>query len=396
MRTDDSVTRVVRGRPTVLRRSRGLVPGSLPLECPRPVLACGAELMSTFCVAKGSRAWVSHHIGDLQNAETLLSFRDGVAHFEELFDVVPGVVAHDLHPDYLSTAYALEREGVDLVGVQHHHAHLAACLAEHGRGPDQRAVGAIYDGTGYGTDGTVWGGELLSGGLARSERAGHLWPVRMPGGEAAIRAPWRMACAWLVAALPDEPGLPAPLAGRVDPGAWRQVAALARRGVASPVTTSAGRLFDAIATLCGVRTEVTYEGQAAIELEALADRREGGAYPLPLLAVGGLDVLDARPTVRAVVADLDGGAAPALVAARFHNGLADATAAGCLRVAERRGARTAVLSGGAFANRRLLERTAAAVSAGGLEVLVPERLPPNDGGIAYGQAAVAAAREAAR
>jgi hydrogenase maturation protein HypF len=145
-----------------------------------------------------------------------------------------------------------------------------------------------------------------------------------------------------------------------------------------------------------VRTEVTYEGQAAIELEALADRREGGAYPLPLLAVGGLDVLDARPTVRAVVADLDGGAAPALVAARFHNGLADATAAGCLRVAERRGARTAVLSGGAFANRRLLERTAAAVSAGGLEVLVPERLPPNDGGIAYGQAAVAAAREAAR
>ncbi|MEJ7785034.1 MAG: carbamoyltransferase HypF, partial [Solirubrobacteraceae bacterium] len=189
-RTDDSVVRVTHGRPRVLRRSRGLVPAALalPAACPSPVLACGAELKSTFCLAKGTRAWVGHHIGDLRNAETLASFREGIAHFERLFDVVPDVVAHDLHPDYLSTAYALEREGVALVGVQHHHAHLAACLAEHGQtGP---AVGAIYDGSGYGPDGAVWGGELLVGDLRSCSRAGHLPAVRLPGGDRAAREPW--------------------------------------------------------------------------------------------------------------------------------------------------------------------------------------------------------------
>ena len=224
----------------------------------------------------------------------------GIDHFQRLFAVEPEVVAHDLHPEYLSTKHAVERDGVRLVGVQHHHAHLAACLAEHGE--LRPAVGAIFDGTGYGEDGTVWGGELLFGDLEGFERAGLLFPVRMPGGEAAIRQPWRMACAWLAAAF-DEPMLPPRQLGRqVEQRAWAQVSQLAVSGLSSPLTTSAGRLFDAVAALCGLRAEVNYEGQAAVELEAACDLGERRAYELPLLDDGGPLVMDARPMVRAVVA----------------------------------------------------------------------------------------------
>jgi hydrogenase maturation protein HypF len=392
-RTDDSVVRMAAGRPQLLRRSRGYVPDALPLPVPAAghLLATGAELKSTFCVVKGDRAWVSHHIGDLRNDETLTSFTTGIAHFERLFAVEPRRVAHDAHPDYLSTSYALERDGVELDPIQHHHAHLAACLAEHGeRGP---AVGAIFDGTGYGTDGTVWGGELLWGDLEGFERAGHLWPVRLPGGDAAVRAPWRMARAWLDAAGDgSEPPVPPALEAYVDPAAWRQVGALVRRGTAAPVTTSAGRLCDAVAALCGIRPVVSYEGQAAIELEACCDPTERGAHPLPVVEAEGGLVLDARPAIRAVAADLAAGVPLGRVATRFHHGLADATAQACARIALARGGPPVVLSGGVFQNRRLLERTAAALIDRGLRVLVPERLPPNDGGIAYGQAAIAAAR----
>ena len=198
----------------------------------RPLLACGAELKATFCVAKGARAWVSHHIGDLETYETRRSFAEGVEHFERLFAVAPAVVAHDLHPDYASTRYALERDGVELVGVQHHHAHLAACLAEHGeRGP---AVGAIFDGTGLGPDGTVWGGELLVGGLDGYARAGHLTPVRLPGGDRAAREPWRMACAWLLSrAAARRPRSRPRSPAASTPERWAAVARLAR-GRASP------------------------------------------------------------------------------------------------------------------------------------------------------------------
>ena len=394
VRCDDSVARAVtvggRRRGLLMRRSRGFAPASvdLPLEAP-PLLACGAELKNAFCVAKGRRAWVGHHIGDLTNWETLRSFREGIEHFSRLFDVQPGVVAHDLHPEYLSTKHALELDGVDLVGVQHHHAHLAACLAEHGHlGP---AVGAIYDGTGYGPDGTVWGGEVLVGDLAGFQRAAHLRAVRMPGGEAAIREPWRMACAWLADALgTDAPPLPAALADEVDAERWRAVADLAESGVASPLTTSMGRLFDAVAALCGVRARVNYEGQAAAELEALAARAGAapGTYELPV--EDGL--LDPRPAVRAIHRDLASGVAPAAVAARFHATVARATARACAQEAGRRGLGTVVLSGGVFQNRLLLERTARRLEGACLRVLMPERLPPNDGGISYGQAAVAAAR----
>jgi hydrogenase maturation protein HypF len=375
-RTDDSVARVAAGRPMLLRRSRGYVPASLPLETPRPLLACGAELKNTFCVAKAGRAWVGHHIGDLSNYETLRSFTEGIAHFEELFAVEPELVVHDLHPEYLSTKYALERDGIETFGVQHHHAHLAACLAEHQEeGP---AIGAIFDGTGFGADGTIWGGELLLGGASGFERLGHLPPVRMPGGERAIREPWRMACAWLLEAIGPEPPLPPALAGRVEPGAWQKIAELAATGLASPLTSSAGRLFDAVAALCGIRAEVNYEGQAAIELEAAADPAETGAYPMP--------GLDARESIAALLGDLGAGVPVPVAAARFHNGLAVATAEACAAS----GAELAVLSGGVFQNRLLLERTSAELSGRGLRVLTPRLLPPGDGGISYGQAAVAA------
>jgi hydrogenase maturation protein HypF len=391
VRADDSVVRAAPDRaPVLLRRSRGFVPDSLrlPVPAPRPLLACGAELKSTFCVARGGRAWVGHHIGDLRHAETLRAFEEGVAHFEALFAVAPEVVAHDLHPDYLSTSYALAREGVDHVAVQHHHAHLAACLAEYGEtGP---AVGAILDGSGYGPDGTVWGGELLVGGLDGFERAGHLYPVRLPGGDAAVRQPWRMACAWLVAASEDDavPSLPPALAQAVDERRWRAIAALARGALAAPVTTSAGRLFDAVAALCGLRATVTYEGQAAAELEAACDPHERGAYPLPV-APG--FVLDARETIRAVARDAAAGVATGVIATRFHRAFADAVARVCVEIAARHDTDLVALSGGVLQNVQLLVGASTRLEAAGLRVLVPERLPPNDGGISYGQAAVAAA-----
>ena len=376
-RTDDSVVRTVPRR-AVLRRSRGYVPGALALpgdgtRC--SLLACGAELKSTFCLARGSRAWVSHHIGDLENYETLRSFTEGIEHFARLFAVEPEVVAHDLHPEYLSTKYALDLDGVELVGVQHHHAHLAACLAEHGEpGP---ALGAIFDGTGYGLDGTVWGGELLVGDLRTFRRVGSLLPVPLPGGARAIRQPWRMACAWLVAS------------GIEPPAAWRPIAELARSGLASPCTTSMGRLFDAVAALAGIRGEVNYEGQAAIELEAACDPNELGSYPI---AVGGTPlVIDPRETIRAVAADVESGEAAGVIARRFHRTIARATVDACVALAAAHGIDVVVLSGGVFQSPLLLESVSGALTEAGLRALVPEQLPVNDGGIAYGQAAVAAA-----
>jgi len=420
-RVDDSVVRALGARasspttpagcasagvePLMLRRARGYTPRSvtLPVHAP-PLLACGAELKSTFCVARGERAWVGPHVGDLRGWETLRAYRAGVAHLEALLSLTPEVVAHDLHPDYLSSGYALEREGVRLVGVQHHHAHFAAVLAEHGeRG---RALGAIYDGAGLGEDGTIWGGELLLGGLAQARRVGHLFPVRLPGGDAAAREPWRMACSWLLAASSegdagggggDGSVVPPPaLAALVDGGRWQQVLELVRTGTASPLTTSVGRLFDAVAALCAMRTTVGDEGRAAAELEAAAaataaTRSSGDAYELTLMA-GGMLQLDARVTVRAIVDDLCAGVPRGLVSARFHDALAGATVHALALLAEREGVRTAVLSGGVFQNRLLLERCRQGLESAGMRVLVPQRVPPNDGGIAYGQAAVAAAR----
>jgi hydrogenase maturation protein HypF len=297
------------------------------------------------------------------------------------------VVAHDLHREYLSTKYAMDCESAQLIGVQHHHAHLAACLAEHGESVG--ALGAIFDGTGYGLDGTVWGGELLLGDLEGFRRVGTLFPVRLPGGARAIRQPWRMACAWLSAVLDAEPELPSTLIGRVEPRAWARVHRLAVTGTASPATTSMGRLFDAGAALAGIRAEVNYEGQAAIELEAACDTHERGAYPIAL--TGAPLVIDPSETIRAVATDVAAGVGAGVIARRFHRTIARATVEACVALAAAYATEVVVLSGGVFQSGLLLQDVSSALTEAGLRVLVPERLPVNDGGIAYGQAAVAAA-----
>jgi hydrogenase maturation protein HypF len=390
-RTDDSVVRVFEGRELPVRRSRGYVPEptSVPVPARRPVLACGAELKHTFCLLKQARAVVSQHVGDLENYETYRAFIEGVAHLSRLVDVRPEVVAYDLHPEYLSTKYALALDGVEHVGVQHHHAHVASCLADNGvAGP---AIGVAFDGLGYGTDGTLWGGELLVADLVGFERVGHLVPVPLPGGSTAIRQPWRMAAAYLDAAYGD--GGPGWLDLRRRHEHWDTVVAMARGGVNAPLTSSAGRLFDAVAALLGVRDVVTYEGQAAVELEQLADPAERSAYPV---TVGPNLVVEGTQLVRAVVDDVRRGADPARVAARFHNGLSSAVVAVCERVREVRGLETVALSGGVFQNVLLLGRLVADLRATGFTVLTHHRVPPNDGGISLGQAAVAAARDAER
>jgi hydrogenase maturation protein HypF len=406
-RTDDSVLRTVSrgavGRvPLMLRRSRGYVPAPLALPAParRPLLACGAEQKSTFCLVGGARAWVGHHIGDLEHFATLQAFTSAVAHFERLFAISPELVVHDLHPGYLSTAYALERQGVDHLAVQHHHAHLAACLAEHGEtGP---AVAAIYDGTGFGDDGTVWGGELLCGGLDGVARDGALRAVRMPGGAAAIRQPWRMAAAWLLEAFAQPRPLPRHLRGAVSSARWTAMVAIGQSPEVSPLTTSMGRLLDAVGALCGLGAQITYEGQAAIALEAAAweAERTGGppaGYEIELVRnAQGMSTLDPRAMLRALTGDLERGVAVPLVAAGVHRAVAAATIAALEQIAARRGVGTAVLSGGVFQNRMLLETVSAGLAGAGLRVLAPERLPPNDGGISFGQAAIGAARDSDR
>jgi hydrogenase maturation protein HypF len=412
IRTDDSVARAVGGRPVLIRRSRGYVPEPVKVRgsFPRPLLACGAELKNTFCLAKEHQAFVSHHIGDLENAETLRSFTEGIAHFSRLFDIVPQVVAHDLHPEYRSTKYALDLDGVDLVGVQHHHAHIASCLADNGvEGP---VIGVAFDGTGYGTDGTIWGGEFLIADLADFRRVGHLAQVPMPGGGAAIRQPWRMAAAYLDAANFDAANLVAPnfdaadldaagldVAGldvaRRNAARWDTIVTMARRGVNAPLTSSAGRLFDAVAAILGVRDEITYEGQAAIELEQRADPGEARTYRAGIetapIEAGGPFLVRGADLVAAAVGDLALGVPVALIAARFHNGVAALIADGCVLLREQHALNTVALSGGVFQNLLLLDRTVTRLESAGFHVLLHSRVPCNDGGISLGQAVVAAA-----
>jgi hydrogenase maturation protein HypF len=401
-RYDDSVVRILDGGETVLRRARGYAPRPLemPDPVPRPILAVGGHLKAAFCLAAGGRAFLSQHIGDLDGAPAIEGFEAALARYRSLFDIEPEVVAHDLHPDYASTRLAArlfppERR----VAVQHHHAHIAACLAEHGkRGP---AIGVAFDGAGYGPDGTVWGGEILIADLGGYRRAASLATVPMPGGEAAAREPWRMAAAHLRSAFgAGFAALPIEFCRRLDPARWRPLARAVERGVNAPLTSSAGRLFDAVASLAGLRDVNLHEGHAAMMLEAaarssevpaieIAAGRAPGAYPLPL-EEGDPMLLRVAALIRGVVEDLRAGAPAALIAARFHGSLARGAMEACLALRERTGIGLAVLSGGSFQNKVLLEALAALLRERGFDVLTHRRAPPNDGGVAYGQAAVAA------
>jgi hydrogenase maturation protein HypF len=390
-RCDDSVVRVFEDRMYPLRRSRGYAPYPVRLPWTTPsLLAAGAELKNTFALVRGDHAFLSHHIGDLENYETLQAFEDGVAHLEKLFCVRPEAIAHDLHPDYLATRYALargEREGLPLVGVQHHHAHIAACMAEHGLPGDRPIIGVAFDGTGYGDDGAIWGGEVLLADYHAYERLYHLDYVPLPGGDAATRAPWRVALAWLDRAGVDWADDLPPVA-TASPEQRRVLARQLGAGLNAPPTSSMGRLFDAVAALAGVRQSASYEAQAAIALEAIVDQEERHAYPFPL----GEGVLDAVPVVRAVVDDVRAGVAAGRIAARFHHGVAGAVRDACRAVRTARGANVVALSGGVWQNVTLLAEVVTTLRAEGFEVYIHRQVPTNDGGLVLGQAAVARAR----
>jgi hydrogenase maturation protein HypF len=388
-RADDSVVRVVAGVPALVRRARGFVPGPirLPFESP-PVLAVGGELKATVCFARGDEAILSQHLGDLHDADTFAFFGETIGKLERLAGTEPELVAHDLHPDYRSTRWAdrfARERGIETRAVQHHHAHVASCLVEHGR--TGRVLGVVFDGTGLGADGTLWGGEILEADLSGFRRLGHLRPIALLGGEAAIREPWRLAAAALFdAGAPEADLLEAVGAPR---------AALARqlweRPGLAPRATGAGRWFDAVSALAGVCSESTYDGQAAIELEAVVEEGAAEPYPFAVEAPPGAPfVLDLRPMVRAIAGELrDGAVAPGLVSARFHRTMAEIVAAACVRARESGAAESVALSGGCFQNRRLAELAKAVLERRGFEVLLQRRVPCNDGGLALGQAAVA-------
>jgi hydrogenase maturation protein HypF len=383
MRTDDSVVRTFEGRERVLRRSRGYAPQTLDLGRSVPeLLACGGGLKNTFCLTKGRHAILSQHIGDLENYETLLFFEETLANLKKLFRVTPRAVAYDLHPAYLSTKYALDLEGIPKIGVQHHHAHIAACMAENGLTGE--TIGVAFDGTGYGTDGAIWGGEFLVAGYGGFERRAHLRYVHLAGGDAAVRQPWRPALAYLIDAFgPDAPFEAAPEA-RV-----RVVRRMISAGVNTVPTSSCGRLFDAVASLVGLRQEVNFEGQAAIELETIAEEGCTDRYPYGIDGDGPWQI-DFRPAIENIVREVSAGVPRGRMAAKFHNTLAEAIVEVCRRIGAESGLRRVCLSGGTFQNVRLLSATVAGLRAGGFEVFLHARVPPNDGGIALGQAAIAA------
>lgn len=402
VRCDDSVTRVVAGTELPLRRSRGAAPQSLPLprECPAALLAVGGHLKGAFAVASGRQAILSHHLGDLEHFDAYCAFERDVALYRALFDVAPQRIVHDLHPDYATTRWArevAEAEGIPRLAVQHHHAHIASCMAEHRL--DEPVIGVAFDGTGYGLDeetgdATVWGGEFLVGDYRAMRRTARLRHVGMPGGESAIREPWRMALAHLIDA---GCGLSL-LERRIPADAIRTTGTMIERRINLPATSSIGRLFDAAASIAGIRDRVTYEGQAAMQWEWLAtDAGEArGAYPFTIEPPSAgrdaaPDVIDTRPIIRALAEDAVRGIEPRRMARRFHTTIVDVIETACLRIRDRTGLGVVVLSGGVFANAILLREAVPRLEAHGFRVYRHRLVPPNDGGLCLGQAAIAAA-----
>ncbi|MCC6986054.1 MAG: carbamoyltransferase HypF, partial [Anaerolineales bacterium] len=399
VRCDDSVVRVFSEQLPItnhqlpitypIRRSRGYspFPVKLPFEV-LPLLATGSELKNTFCITNGNYAFLSHHIGDMENYETLKSFEQGVEHFERLFRVKPVAIAHDMHPNYLATRYALERaerENLPMIAVQHHHAHIAACMAEHGL--TEPVIGVSFDGTGYGDDGAIWGGEFLVADAKSYQRAAQLEYFPLPGGDAAIKKPARTALAllWSLGLEWDER-----LASVLEFCAEDQVTLRLQleKKINTPMTSSMGRLFDAVSALTGVRQKVNYEGQAAIEFEAMADSAEAGQY------VFGVESGRVRvgSAVEALIKDVMAGIPTSKISARFHNGLAEAVRETVTKISRETSLRSVVLSGGVWQNITLLRKSISLLSKDGFEIYIHREVPTNDGGLSLGQAYIAASR----
>ncbi|MCA1593375.1 MAG: carbamoyltransferase HypF [Acidobacteria bacterium] len=392
IRTDDSVARIAGGREMILRRSRGYAPAPVKtgFKFEREILACGAELKNTFCLTRGTHAFVSHHIGDLENLETLSSFKQGIEHYKRLFHLHPKVVAYDLHPEYLSTKYALALgDDQTKIGVQHHHAHIASCMADNMI--EGEVIGVAMDGLGFGTDGRMWGGEFFVADFTAAERIAHLEYIPMPGGAKAIREPWRMAAVYLHRALGDDfMNLEIPFVQNLDRRAWTTLRRMTETDTNSPETSSMGRLFDAVSSLLGLRNVVNYEGQAAIELEAIADTDCIRGYEFEIKEGG--RIISAKSVVQRSVGDLLDGLPPQIVSAKFHFGVASLIATLARQVRAERGLNRVALSGGVFQNMLLLENACRMLKTDGFEVFTHSRVPTNDGGISLGQAAVANAQ----
>lgn len=394
IRCDDSVVRVDNGSPTIppstvyLRRSRGYAPYpiTLPFESV-PLLAVGGELKNTFCLARKHYAFLSQHIGDMENAEVYESFEQGVEHLSRLFRVKPEMIAHDMHPGYFTTRYAAGIADVPRVPVQHHHAHIAACMADNHLS-DRQVIGLSFDGTGYGTDGRIWGGEVLLASYADFERVAHLEYLPLPGGDAAIQHPWRIAVGYADALSLDIEGLP--FLDSLDPQAVDIVRRQVQKKLNTPETSSMGRLFDAIACLTGLRNEVTYEAQAAIELEALSRSSLMAASPYPYEIEG--ENICIGETLRHVIADVHRKKSAGFIGARFHQTLAAMTLEICKRLSDKYGLNEVVLSGGVWQNQLLLDLARSALIQKDFVVHTHRQTPANDGGLALGQAAIAAFR----
>lgn len=375
---DDSLIRIYNGRDYPLRRSRGYVPYPVSVPVEHMLLACGAEQKASFCLSKRSHAFPSQHMGDLKNARTLDNWERQIEHFSALYDIAPEAIACDMHPDYLSTAYAEERaesDAVPLLRVQHHHAHMAACMADNGLEGD--CLGLIWDGTGYGSDGRIWGAEVLAGGYKAFRRVGTMRPVALAGGDAAIDGIWRVGLALL-----RDSGLDTSRFAGED--GYETVLKMLQTGTNCPESSGMGRLFDGVAAILGIRRKAGYEGQGAVLLEAAALAGEGGAYPYELCG-GEVLTLDWRPTVRALTSELDGGVEVPVIAARFMNTLIRAAAEQLARLAAETGLGRVALSGGVFQNMYIMDRLPERLRAQGLEVYTHSRVSANDEGISLGQ-----------
>jgi len=392
-RCDDSVVRVAAGQPQKIRRARGFVPVAVQLEQEMPaVLAVGGELKNTVCVVRGSEAFLSQHVGDLENLESYRFFEEAVEHLQRILETEPKVIAHDLHPDYFSTKWAQERAGVELVGVQHHHAHVVACMAENHL--DGKVIGIALDGTGYGTDGAIWGGEVLVADYGGFERAAHFEYVPLPGGAAAIHEPWRMAVSYLTKHYGNEvEKLGLPFLAEIDSRKLSVVLQMMEREINSPRTSSCGRLFDAVAALVGLRGTVNFEAQAAIELEMAArDSGSEAAYPLDLNLQGATWQIGTKPLFDWLLKDIRQHTSVASMSRKFHNGLALVFVDAAERIRDRTELNRVCLSGGCFLNALLLETMIAEMKERSFEVFFHTEVPAGDGGISLGQAVIAGRR----
>ena len=389
-RVDDSVIQTFEGREYPVRRSRGFAPEPVDLGVPvREILACGGELKNTLCLTKDHYAILSQHIGDLENLETMVFFRETLAHLTHFFSISPVAVAYDLHPNYMSTRYALQESGLPAVGVQHHHAHIASCMADNEISGS--VIGVALDGTGYGTDGKIWGGEFLVCDFENFERRAHLAYLPLAGGDSAVRQPWRSALAYLDAAFgSDAASLPLPLFKQIPPKQIEFVRTMIARKIQTVDTSSCGRLFDAVSSILGIRHETTYEGQAAIELEAAATQADE-SYGFEISSSDPMQI-DLHSTIRSLTADFLGGTSAGIVSARFHATMARVVVDVCTRIRQSSGLNRVCLSGGTFQNLHLLAQSTAGLRASGFEVYIHHRVPTNDGGLALGQAVIASAR----